>query len=79
MLFICVVPASYTLGFFMTKNSWLVFWLKHGISKQKFFEFSFMGKLLNLNFHSMEKMPFIQFHIWKKSLFCYFHTYTFAL
>ena len=30
----------------MTKNPWLVFRLKHEISKQNFLEFSFMEKML---------------------------------
>ena len=79
MQFLCMVTASYTLGFLMTKNPWLVFRLKHKISKQKAFEFSFMEKMLIIQFHSMDKMLIIQFHIWKKCWFCYFHTYTFTL
>ena len=79
MQFICEVTASYSLGFLMTKNPWLVFRLKHEISKQKFFEFLFMEKMLVIQFHSMEKKLIIQFHIWKKCSFCYFLTYTFAL
>ena len=34
MRFICVVTASYTLGFLMTKSPGLVFRMKHKISKQ---------------------------------------------
>ena len=43
MQFICVVTASYTLGFLMTKTSWLAFQMKHEISKQ-FFHIFFYGK-----------------------------------
>ena len=63
MPFISVVTASYTLGFLMTNNLWLVFRLKHENSKQKFFEISIMEKMLIIQFHSMEKMLIIQFHI----------------
>ena len=56
MQIICVVTASYTLGFLMTKNPWLVFRLKDEISKQKIFEFSLMEKMLIIQFHRMEKM-----------------------
>ena len=56
MQFICVVTASYTLCFLMTKNPWLLFRLKLEISKQNFFEFSFMEKMLIIQFHSMEKI-----------------------
>ena len=44
MLFICVVTASYTLDFSMSKNPWLGFWLKHKILKQKFFRIFIFGK-----------------------------------
>ena len=71
MQFICVVTASYTLGFLMTKNPWLVFRLKHEISKQKFFEFSFMEKMLIIQFHSMEKMLIL--------LFSYINVYSMKL
>ena len=66
MQFICVVTASYSLSFLMTKNPWLVFWLKHEISKQNLLEYSFMEKLFIIQFHRMQKMFIIQFHIWKK-------------
>ena len=36
----------------MTKNPWLVFRLKHEISKQNFSEFSFMEKILVIQLHS---------------------------
>ena len=36
----------------MTKNPWLVFRLKHEISKQNFSEFSFMEKILIIQLHS---------------------------
>ena len=36
----------------MTKTPWLVFRLKHEISKQKFLEFSFMEKMLIVQLHS---------------------------
>ena len=63
----------------MKENPWLVFGLKLKISKLKFFEFSFMEKMLVIHFHSMEKVLIIQFRLWKKCLFCYFHTFIFAL
>ena len=78
MQFICVVTARYTLGFLMTKNPSLVFRLKHEILKQNF-EFSFMEKLLVIQFDSMERMLMVHFHLRKKCLFCYFYAYTFAL
>ena len=62
MQFICVITASYTLGFRMTKSPGLVFQMKHKISKQNFLVFSFMEKMLVIQFHSMEKMPIIIFH-----------------
>ena len=37
MQFICLVTASYTLGFFMTKSPGLVFRMKPKFSKQIFF------------------------------------------
>ena len=58
----CVVTSSYTLGFLMTKNSWLVFWMKHKISKQNIIVFSFMEKMLVIQFHSMEKCLSCTFH-----------------
>ena len=67
-----VVIASNNLGFLMTKNPWLVFRLKHKISKQKFFLFSFMEKMLVIQFHSIEKMLIIQFHIMEKKLILLF-------
>ena len=79
MHFICVVTASYTLGYLMTKTSWLVFRLKPEVSKQKFFVVSFMEKIVIIQFHSVEKMLIIQFNLWKTCLFCYFHTLNFAL
>ena len=36
----------------MTKNPWLVFRLKHKISKQNFLEFFFMEKMLIIQLHS---------------------------
>ena len=75
MQFICVVFASYTLGFLMTKNPWLVFRLKHEISKQKFFEFSFMEKMVIIQFHSMEKCLPYNFIYEKNAYFAIFiHT-----
>ena len=57
MQFSCVVAASYTMSFLMTKNPWLVFRMKHKISKQIFFlYFQSMEKTLIIQFHSMEKM-----------------------
>ena len=44
MQFICVVTASYTLGFLMTKKPRLVFRLNHEISKQIFFGIFIHGK-----------------------------------
>ena len=44
MLFICVVTASYTLGFLMTKSPGLVFRMKHKISNKYFLVFSLMEK-----------------------------------
>ena len=61
MQFICVVTASYTLGFLMTKNSWLVFQMKHKVSKQTFCIFTY-GKMFIIQFHSMEKNFVIHFH-----------------
>ena len=63
MQFICVVTASYTLGFLMTQKPWLVFRLNHEISNQTFFEFSFMERMLIIQFHNKEKMLVMQFHI----------------
>ena len=75
MQFICVVTGSYTLGFLMTKNPWLVFRLKHEVSKQKFFEFSFMEKMLIIQFHSMEKCLSYSFIYEKNAYFAIFiHT-----
>ena len=71
MQFICVVNDSHTLGFLMTKIPWLVFRLKHEISKPKFFEFSFMRKMLIIQFHSIEKMLIL--------LFSYIHFYSMKL
>ena len=42
--FICVVIASYTLGFLMTKRPELVFRMKHKVSKEIFFGIFFYGK-----------------------------------
>ena len=60
MQLICMVTASYTLGFLMTKNPWLVFRLNHEISKQNFLSIIY-GKML-----------VIQFHIWKNAYFAIF-------
>ena len=60
---ICVETTSYTLGFLMTKNPWLVFGLRHEISKHKFFELSSLEKMLIIQFQSMEKILITQFHI----------------
>ena len=68
MQFNCVVIASYTLGFLKSKNLWLVFRLKHEISKDNFFASSFMEKMLVIQFHSMEKMLIIHFHSFEKCL-----------
>ena len=67
MQFICVVTASYTLDFLMTKSPELVFWMKQKFSKQIFFgifiygknayqTISYYGKMPLLIFHSMENM-----------------------
>ena len=56
-----VVTASYTQGFLMTKNPWLVFRLKHEISKQNFFEFSFLEKNHFIHFHIRKKMLILPF------------------
>ena len=42
MQFICVVTASYTLGFLMTKSPGLVFRMKHKILKKEMFFGVFM-------------------------------------
>ena len=72
MQFICVVTARYTLGFLMTKNPWLVFRLKHEISKQNFFEFLFMENMLIIQFHSMEKCLSYNFIYVKNAYFAIF-------
>ena len=69
MHIICGVTASYTLGFFKTKNPWLMFRLKHETSKQKFFEFSFLEKMPIIQFHCTEKMLVMQFLLWKNADF----------
>ena len=53
---ICMVTASYTLGFLMTEKPWLVFRMKHKMSKQKFFVIPFMEQ-----FHNMEKILILLF------------------
>ena len=55
MEFICMITASYTLGILKSRNPWLVFRLKHEISKKKIV-FSFMEKKFLIQF----------FSIWKK-------------
>ena len=72
MQFICVVTASYTLGFLMTKNPSLVFPLKRKISQQNFVLFSIMEKMLVMQILSMEKMLIIQFTIIEKVLILLF-------
>ena len=52
----------------MTKNRWLVFQLKHKISKKRNL-FSLMEKMLVIQFHSMEKTLNIQFHIIEKNAY----------
>ena len=78
MQFICVVTASYTLGFFMTKNPWLVFRLKHEISKQTIFEFSIMEKMLIIQFRSIKKACHTNSYVRKKLvlLLSYTHFYS---
>ena len=44
MQFICVVTASYTLGFLMKKNPWFVLRKKHKFSEQKVFCAFIYGK-----------------------------------
>ena len=70
MQFLCVVSASYTLGCLVTKNPWLVFQLKHEISKQNFFCIFVYGKNVYHTISFMEKILFCYFrthfvHIWK--------------
>ena len=72
MQFICMVTASYNLGSLMTKNPCLVIRLKHETLKQNFFVFSFMEKILVIQFHSMKKMLTLQFHSWKNAYFAIF-------
>ena len=80
MQFICVIKASYTLGFLMTKNPWLVFRMKHKSSKQNNFVYSFMEKMLPIELHSIEKMLFIQFHSIEKTLILLFsNTYFYSM
>ena len=69
MQIICGVIASYTLVFFMAKNLWLVFRMKHKTSKQNFVVFSFM---YIIQFHGMEKNFIVQFYSMKKMLIMLF-------
>ena len=61
MQIICVVPASYTLGFLRAKNPWLVFRVKHKNLKQNFLVFFFMEKKHIIQFQNMKKMLIILF------------------
>ena len=63
----------------MTKNPWIVFRLEHKILKLKFFIFSFMEKMLIIQYHNMEKVLIIQFHIIKTSFILLFSYTYFAL
>ena len=80
MQFICVVTASYTLGFRMTKSPGLDFRTRFRARFPKkiqnifFLVFSFMEKMLVIQFHSMKKMPIIIFHSMENCLSCYFHS-----
>ena len=66
MQFICVVTASYSLGFFMTKNPWVVFRLKHEISKQNVFEYSYMEKMyiIQFQYHTYGKNAYLAIFIY---------------
>ena len=66
-----MVIDSYTLGFLMTKNPWLVFRKKRITSKQKVFVFSFMEKMLVIQFHRTEKCLSYNLILWNKSLNAY--------
>ena len=72
MHLICVVTASYTLDFPMTKSPELVFWMKHKISENNFLVVSLMEKMFIIQFHSMEKMSIIIFYSLEKMLIMLF-------
>ena len=71
MQFICVVTASYTLGFLLTKNPGSSSY-DNKISKQIFLVFLFMEIMLTIQFLSMEKMPCLMFHSKEKMLIMLF-------
>ena len=71
---LCSLSVSYSLGFLMTKNPWLVFRLKHEIPKQNFFDYSIMEKMLIIQFHCMKKMLVIQFHL-RKNVYLAIHIF----
>ena len=48
--------------FSYNKQSLLVFWMKHKISKQKMLVFRFMEKMLVIQFHRMDSIFIIKFH-----------------